>query len=418
MVNEPSAAETPAPSSTISRLRRGTAIVFLGSVLGYGINYLATPLLGRLVTPEAFGLFSATLALASLFTGVSTMRLEVFAASVASAAHQHNARMLALLLAAATSALVLLGALVAWTVAGSSPLWMMAAPMVFMGSLQLVATARYSVARAYPAMGVGNLIQGGGTAVAQLGLATLSPSALALTGGFLLARVHWFLALRGHGRTRLPLRGTWRRARSFARPAGASAFLNSAGGQAPVLLVTALFGAAGAGVFAMAVRLLVGPLAILAQAVGSTTMGEIGRMSAARDPELPRTVDALIRQLGVLMLIPCALTAVLAPRLVPFALGPGWDQVGTVIQVLAIGAFAQAVGSPLTQILNLTHRSGLMLSWDTARLATIMITFVAVPLLGGGVVLVSMVYSAVMVVLYTAALIMVRRACRARVAES
>ena len=413
-MNEPSTAETPAPSSTISRLRRGTAIVFLGSVLGYGINYLATPLLGRLVTPEAFGLFSATLALASLFTGVSTMRLEVFAASVASAAHQRNARVLALLLAAATSALVLLGALVAWTVAGSSPLWMMAAPMVFMGSLQLVATARYSVARAYPAMGVGNLIQGGGTAVAQLGLATLSPSALALTGGFLLARVHWFLALRGHGRTRLPLRGTWRRARSFARPAGASAFLNSAGGQAPVLLVTALFGAAGAGVFAMAVRLLVGPLAILAQAVGSTTMGEIGRMAAARDPELPRTVDALIRQLGLMMLIPCGLAAALARWLVPLALGPGWELTGLVIQVLAVGAFAQAVGSPLTQILNLAHRSSLLLRWDAVRLVSIVATFVAVPLLGGGVVMASIVYSAVMLLVYAAAVVMVRRACRDR----
>ena len=386
--------------------------MFLGSVLGYGINYLATPLLGRLVTPETFGLFSATLALASLFTGVSTMRLEVFAASVASAAHQRNARVIALLLATGTSMLALLGTLIAWLAAGNSPLWMMAAPMVFMGSLQLVATARYSVARAYPAMGVGNLIQGGGTAVAQLGLALLSPTALALTGGFLLARLHWFLALRGHGRTRMPLQGTWRRARSFARPAGASALLNSAGGQAPVLLVTALFGAAGAGVFAMAVRLLVGPLAILAQAVGSTTMGEIGRMSAARDPELPRTVDALIRQLVVLMLIPCALAALLAPWLVPFALGPGWDQVGTVIQVLAIGAFAQAVGSPLTQILNLTHRSALLLRWDAARLTAIVITFVAVPLLGGGVVLVSVVYSAVMALLYTAVLLMVSRACR------
>ena len=84
MVSEPPASGAPASgsSSTISRLRRGTAVVFLGSVLGYGINYLATPLLGRLVTPETFGLFSATLALASLFTGVSTMRLEVFAASV------------------------------------------------------------------------------------------------------------------------------------------------------------------------------------------------------------------------------------------------------------------------------------------------------------------------------------------------
>ena len=390
-------------------------MVFLGSVLGYGINYLATPLLGRLVTPETFGLFSATLALASLFTGVSTMRLEVFAATVASAAHQRNARVIALLVATGTSILVLVGAIIAWLAAGSSPLWLMAAPMVFMGSLQLVATARYSVARAYPAMGVGNLIQGGGTAVAQLGLALLSPSALTLTGGFLLARLHWFLALRGHGRTRMPLRGTWRRARSFARPAGASALLNSAGGQAPVLLVTALFGAAGAGVFAMAVRLLVGPLAILAQAVGSTMMGEIGRMSAARDPELTRTVDALIRQLGVLMLIPCALAALLAPWLVPFALGPGWDQVGTVIQVLAIGAFAQAVGSPLTQVLNLTHRSSLLLRWDAVRLAAIVVTFVAVPLLGGGVVLVSVVYSAVMALLYTAVLLMVRRACRALV---
>ncbi|WP_279535625.1 oligosaccharide flippase family protein [Brachybacterium sp. AG952] len=399
-------------SSAITRLRRGSAIVFAGSVLGYGISYLVTPLLGRLVTPETFGVFSAVLALASLFTGFSTLRLEVFAASIASSAHQRNARLLALIVAVMISLIILVACAAAWLIADVSPLWLLAAPMVFMGSVQLIATARYSVARAYTTMGVGNFVQGGGTGVAQLALAAMSPTAISLVLGFLLARVHWLLALRGHRANRMPLLGTWRRARSFARSAGVSALLNSTGGQAPVLLMTVMFGTAGAGVFAMAVRLLVGPLAIVAQAVGSTSMGEIGRLASRRDAQLLPTVDSLLRQLALMMAVPCLLAAVFAPSLVTLALGPGWEQTGLVIQVLTLGAFAQAVGSPLTQILNLTHHSKVLMKWDAARLIAIAATFIAVPLAGGGIVLVSLLYSVTMLVLYIAAVILVRSACR------
>lgn len=401
----------PAPTA-INRLRRGTAIVFAGSVLGYGINYLVTPLIGRLVDPSTFGVYSALLALASLFTGVSTMRLEVFAASITSAAHQQNARRLAVLTALVVSALVSLGCTIAWKATEVSPVLILAGPMVFMGSLQLAAAARYSVDQRYPALGGSNFIQGAGTGVVQLGLAAVCPTTGSLVAGFLIARLHWMAALTNRRTTRMPLAGTWRRARGFALPAGSSALLNSAGGQAPVLLMTAMFGAAEVGVFAMATRLLVGPLAIVAQAVGSTSLGAIGRLVAQKDPQLLPTVDSLIKQLGLLMLVPCALAGVAAPWLVTLLLGPEWEATGKIIQVLAVGAYAQAVGSPLTQVLNLTHNSRSLMRWDAARLAAFIGIFLALPLLGADLLLVTVAYSASLVALYAVALVMILRAVR------
>ncbi|WP_158239480.1 lipopolysaccharide biosynthesis protein [Brachybacterium sp. UMB0905] len=394
------------------RLRRGTALVFAGSVLGYGINYLLTPLLGRLVTPETFGTFAAILATATMFIGASTLRLEIFAASARSAAHRINAQLLALLFAAAASIAISAVITAIILVTGASPLWLLAGPMVFMGSLQLVASVLYSHERRYATLGLSNAIQGGGTGLFQVVLALVSPTAFALVGGFLLARAQWVLPLLSLRPGRMPLRSTWRRARGFASTAGASALVNSAGSQVPILLTTSMFGTVGAGIFAMAVRMLLGPIQIMAQAIGTTSVGEIGRLAARHDPKLLPTVNGLVRQLAVLMGVVALGAALLGPYLANALLGNAWEDVGTTLRVLSVGAFAQGVGSPLAQILNLTKRPGILMAWDATRVVLFTAIFIGIPLAGGGMIAAATAYSGAMVILYAALYLLVRRACR------
>ena len=147
-------------------------------------------------------------------------------------------------------------------------------------------------------------------------------------------------------------------------------------------------------------------------------MGAIGRLAASKDPQLLPTVDSLIRQLALLMLVPCVIAGISAQWLVTVLLGPGWEETGTIIQVLAVGAYAQAVGSPLTQVLNLTHNSHLLMTWDAARLTTFVVVFLGLPLLGADVILVSIVYSGSMVVLYGVALVTIRQVTRRLVTQA
>src|SRR5690349_11913384 len=67
----------PDPARRMSGFRRAGLKVLIGSAAGAGLALVLTPVLSRLVSPEVFGSFMTLVALASVFVGVSTMRLEV-----------------------------------------------------------------------------------------------------------------------------------------------------------------------------------------------------------------------------------------------------------------------------------------------------------------------------------------------------
>mgnify|MGYP001108727900 CR=1 FL=1 len=137
-----------------------------------------------------------------------------------------------------------------------------------------------------------------------------------------------------------------RRYRRFPLYDSWAGLLNVAGGQAPVLLFAALFSPALAGYYALALRVLSAPLALVGTAVSQVLLPRI--VEANRRGEAGQLILRLFRILAWLSFFPFTVAALMADRIIPFAFGPQWAPAASVIAWTALWAACQFVTSPLS----------------------------------------------------------------------
>ena len=394
----------------MSGFRRAGLKVLVGSAAGAALALVLTPILSRLVTPSVFGSFMTLSALASVLVGVSTMRLEVAGQSEQDDTEARAVLGLGMTIAVALGALITVGTLITWALGLTSPITLTVGLMVTVGSTQLIGVAWLARRRAYGTLARANFVQNGGMTVAQTALAAASPTVGALVVGFLLARVAWLPHLPRLLWRRATIVATWSRHRAYALTAGTSAGINSLAGQLPILLPAAVYGDQAAGWFAMAVRILVSPLTLIGQAAAAAALGEISQALRSRSGQARSVLRRGLRDLAVVGAVPAVLAGTLGELVVPRLLGAQWAETGTIVSVLAVGAWAQFVAAPFSQALNLSGHSRRLLVWDVSRLVLVALAFLVPGLFDLGIVAVAVAYSAVMVVLYVAISVMCDRA--------
>ncbi len=382
----------------------------VGTLAGNGVAWLLNFALARIFTEATFGTASVIIAVASVFIGVSTLRLEVLSQRTSD---DGEAR---LLLSAGLSLSLWWG--VGLTAAagiavglGAAAYWLALGLMVSLGSLQLIGAAALTKRRAYGRLTWANLQQAAGMSVLQVGFGLLSAGVFSLLAGFAAARLVWLPTMRGLRPTARPWRTLSEAHRRFGLVAGSSALVNALAGQASVLLVGIFYTAADTGVYAMAVRVLGVPLAVLSQAVAAAAIGEIGALVRAGTPWYP-TVRRTVLGLAGIGAVICAAAFLLAEPLAPFLFDGKFDGAGRTIAILAVGSWLQFAVSPFSQLLNLTgaHRS--LLAWDVARLGLLSLAWIVPGSLGAPLTVSLISYSAAMTAVYLLLFVLIRRAAR------
>lgn len=394
--------------------RRAGLVVLVGSIFGFGINLALTPVVSRLFNPETFGSFATLTSVASVFIGVSTLRLEVLSQRTRDENEARDVLRLALLMSCGWGLAITLVGVAAVILVGAGGWWASVGLLVTLASLQLIGTARLTRAQDYRLLAFFNFVQGASIGVIQVILGWAGAGVGALLAGFAAARLIWLGVL---GKERLSTRGlreVWGRSRRFAYISGGSALVNSLSGQLPVLLSFLLFGGGSVGLFAMAIRILVSPLGVVGQAAASATIGEVGRRLRDHDPMALSVVRKGARDLFCIGILPCGSAAAFGNWVVPLVLGSQWERTGAILVWLAFGALAQFVVAPFSQLLNLAGRSRWMLAWDVARFVSVAASFGLTSLFGGPFLLAVGLYSAAQVILYVVLarmiLVAVRRA--------
>lgn len=401
----------------MSGFRRAGLTVLIGTVAGSAMTLLLTPVVARLFAPATYGTFATVVAVTSIFVGVSTLRLEVLAQAAVDEGEAGRLQQLALLASMGWGLLITAAAAVLAGVSALSWWWLLVGPLVTVASLRPVGVSVLTRAGKYRTLAWANLVQGAGVGLLQVLGGLVSASVAVLVSGFALSRLTFLPAVRlGRCRWR-ELRTTWSRARAFALVGGGTAAINSLGGQLPILLGAAWFGQAEVGWLAMAIRVLVSPLAIMGQAAAAGAIGEVGRLLREARPDAPSVVTKGMRDLLVIGLLPCAAAAALGHWLVPLLLGAQWAPAGVLVGWLAMGTLAQLTVAPFSQLLNITGRSRWLLGWDLTRVAVIAAAFGVVRWLDGNLVTAVASYSAGMVGLYVVLGWLCRRAVSHRLPE-
>lgn len=173
---------------------------------------------------------------------------------------------------------------------------------------------------------------------------------------------------------RTKLRVFWfqhRRLPMYALPAD---FINTAAGQLPLFFITSKYGSEASGFYALAVRILGGPISLL----GTAVLDVFKRSAATSYRELGNCRDDYLRTFRVLAVLGGGLAlggGVMAEPLFAWAFGEAWIQAG-VIAVWLMPMFAlRFVASPLSYVFYIAGGQRVDLVWQCGLLGMTLFVF-------------------------------------------
>lgn len=361
---------------------RGVSRIAAGSIAGQGLVMLSYPLLTRLFDAAEFGLLTVFTSVVTIISVGATATLERAIPIPQGDPEAADVAWTALAAVALTSVLTAVVGLVAAApiaellgVPQLAQYWWLIVFTVFAVGAYLVLSEWMVRTRSYGALGRRNLLQGVGQTATQvtLGLMQIRPVGLLLGLGIgRLCGLGGLLSSGGLLRQPRPtpagLRRTLRRYRRFPMLTLPSALVNSAGLEAPLLVIAAYYGDARAGLLGLTIRVFSAPTAIIGQAIDQVFTGESS--AAIREPT--GTLTRLLRHTAVRLLIigvlPTAILVVAGPWLFGLVFGPTWTEAGDYARILAFAYLAQFVVNPISGVLQLLERQGQSLAWAAMRL--------------------------------------------------
>ena len=333
---------------------RSVLILLLGSGVAQLGPLLLAPLLSRLYPPEVFGLFHLATAVATNAAVVACARYE-FALPLAAdeAERQRLHRLSRRILWGVVGFSALLAAL-AWGLTGLQWPWAIPPTVAALGYLSLW-TMRATAAQAVVALAWARVGQFWGGGLIQAGLGLLQVGLVGLLIGPAAAAAAAALGLRASlprpaGPVQdEPLLPTARRWRDFPLLNTPHAFLGALQDTLTVALIASLAGAGAAGVWAVSLRLLKAPATLAGSAVAQVLyprLGAEGGPTAQARSDVRRWM-ALLGVLGAGLAVALALVG---PGLMPWLLGPGWEDAGPLASALAVYLGLHFVASPLAVV--------------------------------------------------------------------
>jgi O-antigen/teichoic acid export membrane protein len=361
---------------------RGVSHIAVGSVAGQGLVMLSYPVLTRLYDAAEFGLLTVFTSVVTIIGVSSSAALnraipippgDPEAADVAwtalAAVSLTTVLTAAVGLAAAAPIAELLG------VPQLAGYWWLIALTVFVLGTYNILSVWMVRDRSYGALGRRNVLQGVGQTATQVGLGLMQVRPVGLLLGIGIGRLcglGGLLSSRGLLRQSRPslaaLPRTLRRYRRFPLLTLPSGLLNSGGLEIPLLVVSAAYGDARAGLLGLTVRVIGAPTTVLGEAVAQVYTGESS--AAIREPRgaLAPMLRYTVGRLLLIGALPTALLLVAGPWLFGVVFGPAWTEAGDYARILAFAYLAQFAVNPVSGTLQLLERQGQSLAWAGARL--------------------------------------------------
>lgn len=357
----------PAPSRATSGLLRATVTLLMGGALAQLVPLLLGPVLARLFTPQAFGVFTTFSTVAATVAVVACGRYE-FALPMARD-EDEAAVLLALCVRIGLLVLVLsvpLAALLNMT--GHLPLpWLLPLAVAAAGALQLLIMWSNRAQR-FRALAISRVLQYGGAALLQVALGVAlwgaarqpagAEAAWALViapviSGVLAALVLVQPAPAGGWRALLParahpgMRQVAVKFRDFPLLNTPHAFLGALQDALAVAMLVAFSGHAAAGFWGLGLRYLKAPATLVGSAVSQALYP---RLEGAQPADAQRAVRQIMALLGVVALGLMLVLMVAGPWLFRLVFGAAWQEAGELARALAPYIAVHFVAAPLAVV--------------------------------------------------------------------
>jgi O-antigen/teichoic acid export membrane protein len=356
---------------------RKVGLLASGTAAAQLITVLILPLLTRLFTPEQFGVLASYVAIIAIVNAVSGLRYEMAIPLAENEEQAFHLLVLSVLLVFAFA--IITTAVVALIPEHVMPLggvkWLIPAGITAVGVYQALS---YWALRqkAYIALAQTKFAQGIGRAVTQIGAGLLGAGAPGLVFGEVVGqsagimRLSWRDLVRfrlyGSRTTRRSLKASAHTYREFPLMVTPGSLLNSAGLQAPTLLIAALYGPVVAGWYFAAQRIVSLPVQMISRAVGDAFFAEAPEMAKKDPAKLQQMFTTVSRNLLLGGLLPATMIVLTAPWVLPWLLGSEWQMSGTFLQLLTVAFLFALAYSPIN--FAIIKRNDYSLLWATFRL--------------------------------------------------
>ena len=363
-----------------SKFISDVAVLSTGTVLAQAVTFLAAPILTRLYSPEAFGLFAVFAALAGSLVPAATGRYEVAMIVPKDAGLAGELFGVALWFCGAFSILfftaiwILQPYLLAWLDAAVLGKWIMLAPglLMVMGLLNLAEfwanrhgrfrlIARTKIIQTVTTVGL-NIV---------FGLAGIEFFGL-LIGGILGPAIGFVYVLSKQSELTKQLNLSWNRRKSVAARKyidypiynASTGLLNGLMTSMPVFFMIHFFPAAVVGYFALVVRVLYAPAAIVSDAVSRIHLRRVVDLANDGLPDSAAHTE-VVRVVVCASMIPAALFIVWGPQLFQLIFGERWEEAGQIARIIAFAVSVRFVASTLSSTFGATRNNKLAALWRT-----------------------------------------------------
>lgn len=178
-----------------------------------------------------------------------------------------------------------------------------------------------------------------------------------------------------------------------------SAFINVLALQAPILLISTLFGFQMVGLYSLSYSMLVMPVSLVSSALGQVYYGEISELCRLKSQDILAFYQKTTKRLFVFGAPIIFIGALISPVIFPLIFGSAWKDAGMFSLPLSFMVIAQFVISP-TQSLPLYGYNHWELAWNIGRTVSVFAGFFLAYYLGLSPVATVLIYSLIITGMY------------------
>ena len=374
-----------------SAYARNVLTLMTGTSLAQAIPIAISPILTRLYSPEEFGRFALYMAVAMIASVLVTGRYELAILLPRQDRDALHITALAVALSIAISAVLLviviflaqpLAALLGDAALAPWLYWVPASTLL-LGVYQSLNYWSNRKAQ-YKRLAISRTVQSGSAALAQLGSGYAGSGAVGLVGGQItgqvlatgvLARLIW-REDRGSIRALRPLRSLAlaKKYIDFPKYLIVAHGFNTASGQMPVLLLSALFNTTTAGFFTLTQRVMAAPMSLVAGALGDVFRQEASQ-AYIHQGHCKAIYQKTFKRLLLISVVPFVVFFFVAPELFAWVFGEQWRVAGEYAQILTPMAFLQFITNPLSSMFMIAEKQKIDLLWQICLLILVVVSF-------------------------------------------
>lgn len=365
---------------------KNLSMVMSGTVVAQIITLMIAPVLTRLYSAEAMGIFSLYTSIVGVLTVFAAMRYEL--AIVLPSDEDEAAGLFKL--ACWTVLGVSLATLLVVLTAGDAICEALGVPELKQWLLWIAFTVlitgwyqnlNYLSTREgrFKRLSVSQVFRSGTTSLSQLGAGAGGMASAGLIGGQLAGQsiataVLGYQTLRTLGREKREKHG-WLRLKQLARKysefpkySTPQALLNALSQNMPVFLLATYYGAEIVGLYAISLRLLQLPVSLVSQSVRQVFLQQASAASADAQ-RVPAMFRKLTLSLAAVAIVPAVILAVFGPDIFQAVLGKEWNEAGQYARWMILWLFFLFVNPPAIVLTTVYRMQRMLLIFECALLA-------------------------------------------------